>query len=186
MKILTESVRKGLKVAARSLMSISDYVKNIRKVNLRLNDLLADIISDMKSNMTFLAPLLSGVIIGLSGMITLILANLEVLIGGIESGGDLAVGGGAGFGNLLNIFQVTEMIPTYWLQVIVGLYLVEVVFILTGTLIVIKSGKDDLARMAETGKNLRNTIVLYFIVALVSIIGLGVVGAVALAGLGAG
>ncbi len=53
MKILVESSKKGLQVAARSLMSISDYVKNIRKINSRLNDLLADIISDMKSNMTF-------------------------------------------------------------------------------------------------------------------------------------
>lgn len=67
MRILLESVKKGLKVAARSLMSISEYVKNIRKIDERLNDLLADIISDMKSNMTFLAPLLSGIIVGLAG-----------------------------------------------------------------------------------------------------------------------
>ena len=33
MKILVESVKKGLQVAARSLMSISEYVKNIKKIN---------------------------------------------------------------------------------------------------------------------------------------------------------
>ena len=183
MKVLSESVKKGLKVAARSLMSISDYVKNIRKVNIRLNDLLADIISDMKSNMTFLAPLLSGVIVGLSGMITLILANLEGMMGELSSGGSGDLVGSAGIGNMLSIFQVTEMIPTYWLQIIIGLYLIEVVFILTGTLITIKSGKDDLAQVAATGKNLRNTIMLYFIVAFISIAGLAMVGGMALAGL---
>jgi hypothetical protein len=34
MRILIESSKKGLQVAARSLMSISDYVKNIRKIEL--------------------------------------------------------------------------------------------------------------------------------------------------------
>jgi hypothetical protein len=184
MKILAESVKKGLKVAARSLMSISDYVKNIRKVNIRLNDLLADIISDMRSNMTFLAPLLSGVIVGLSGMITLILANLGEMTSGFDSaatGGDLTAA--VGLGGIMNMFEVTEMIPTYWLQVIVGLYLVQVVFILTGTLVTIKSGKDDLAQTAETGRNLRNTILLYFIVALLSILGLAIIAGVALEGM---
>jgi len=184
MKILVESVKKGLKVAARSLMSISDYVKNITKVNMRLNDLLADIISDMKSNMVFLAPLLSGVIVGLSGMITLILANLGSLVENMGGGEDSLAGGAVGFGEILQIFQVTDMIPTYWLQVIIGLYLVEVVFILTGTLVTIKSGKDDLAQLAETGKNLRNTFMLYFAVAFVSIIALTAVASVALASLG--
>ena len=32
MKILVESVKKGLQVAARSLMSISEYIKNIQKI----------------------------------------------------------------------------------------------------------------------------------------------------------
>jgi len=60
MRILIESAKKGLKIAAVSLMSISEYVKNIQKITNRLRDLLAEIISDMKSNMVFLAPLLSG------------------------------------------------------------------------------------------------------------------------------
>ena len=85
MKILIESAKKGLQVAAKSLMSISEYVKNIKKIDDRLNDLLADIISDMKSNMVFLAPLLSGIIVGLTGMVTSILSSLS---NALNSGGD--------------------------------------------------------------------------------------------------
>ena len=44
MRILLESVKKGLQVAAHSLMSISEYVKNIEKINQRLRDLLAEIV----------------------------------------------------------------------------------------------------------------------------------------------
>ena len=79
MKILVESVKKGLQIAARSLISISEYVKNIHKIDERLKDLLAEVTSDMKSNMTFLAPLLSGIVVGLAGMITLILSKLQII-----------------------------------------------------------------------------------------------------------
>jgi Flp pilus assembly protein TadB len=180
MKILVESAKKGLKVAARSLMAISDYVKNIKKIDARLNDLLADIISDMKSNMTFLAPLLSGIIVGLSGMITTILGSLSAMFEGGGMGSELGAGGITG---ILSIFDITKMIPTYWLQIVIGVYLIQVVFILTSTLVTIKSGRDILQATAETGKNLKVTMILYTIIAAGSIIGLTVIGSVALAGL---
>jgi len=164
-------------------MSISDYVKNIKKINERLNDLLADIISDMKSNMTFLAPLLSGIIIGLAGMITTILGSLNAMF---EGGGGAAaneIAGAGGIGGILSIFDITKMIPTYWLQIVVGIYLIEIVFILTSTLVTIKAGRDPLQTTAETGKNLKVTLLLYLIVAFGAIVGLTIIGAVALAGL---
>ena len=181
MKVLVESVKKGLKVAAKSLMSISDYVKNIRKIDVRLNDLLADIISDMKSNITFLAPLLLGIIIGLAGMITSILGSLnQLLAAGGESQGIEGLGGVSSF---LKIFEVTQMMPPYWLQLSVGLYLIEIVFILTATLVTIKSGRDELQKTSETAKNLKSAIILYGIVAFIAIAGLTMLGSLVLGGL---
>ncbi len=185
MRVLVESVKKGLQVAARSLMSISEYVKNIKKINARLNDLLADITSDMKSNMTFLTPLLSGIIVGLSSMITTILGSLKTMFDkGLGEGmGTDVMGGMGGIGDILSVFDITKMIPTYWLQIVIGVYIIQIVFILTSTLVTIKSGRDRLQTTAETGKNLKTTILLYFVIALGSIVGLSLIGAVALAGL---
>ena len=98
MRILIESAKKGLKVAAQSLMSISEYVGNIQKINERLRDLLADVVSDMRSNMTFLAPLLAGIVVGLAAMITGILNQLRNLT---AAGGDSV----SGLGNIANITQ---------------------------------------------------------------------------------
>ena len=180
MKILVQSVKKGLKIAARSLMSISEYVKNIKKVNARLNDLLADIISDMKSNMTFLAPLLSGIIVGLSGMITLILSNLSTILGNMDAG----TTGIGSLSDFLGAFNIDSILSTYWIQVIVGIYLIEIVFILSSTLVTIKNGKDDLLKTAETGRNLKKTMILYTIVAFIAILVLTLIGGAALTGLG--
>jgi len=44
MRVLIESSKKGLKIAAMSLKSISEYVKNIQKITNRLKDMLAEII----------------------------------------------------------------------------------------------------------------------------------------------
>lgn len=178
MRVLVESSKKGLRVAAKSLMSISEYVKNIKKINDRLTDLLADIISDMQSNMTFLAPLLSGVIVGLSGMISSILSNLSTATGGV---GGADAGGSLGFAGMIpDLFSAETMIAPFWTQVIVGIYLIQVIFILTRTLVIIKAGNDGILATHEIAKNLKRGFGLYFIVALFSILGLGLIASMAL------
>ena len=164
MRILIESSKKGLKIAAISMMSISEYVKNIHKITLRLKDMLAEVISDMKSTMSFLAPLLSGIVVGLAAMITTILSRLRI--------SEIQGEGAANLGAILNIFEVTKMIPPYFLQIIIGIYLIQIIFILTRTLVTVDSGEDKLQRTSETGKNLMKGIMLFFFTALLTTIAL--------------
>ncbi|MAG02861.1 hypothetical protein CMI42_05985 [Candidatus Pacearchaeota archaeon] len=180
MRILIESVKKGLKVAAQSLMSISEYVRNMQKINERLKDLLADVVSDMRSNMTFLAPLLAGIVVGLSSMITGILGRLKVLS---DLGGEGALAGIGGVGNITNLFDITNMISPYFMQLSIGIYIIEVIFILTGALVVIDSGEDKLRRTSDIAKNLMRGSFLYLIMALISIISLFLLSSVALRGI---
>jgi len=157
MRILVESSKKGLKIAAIGLMSISEYVKNIQKITNRLRDMLAEVISDMKSNMTFLAPLLSGIVVGLAAMITAILNNLSLAeLGGVEFFGGISVS------TLLEMFNVANTIPPYYLQIAIGIYLVQIIFILTGTLVTIDSGEDKLEKTNKTGKNLKKRDIALF------------------------
>jgi len=180
MRILVESVKKGLNIAAISLMSISQYVKNIQKITDRLRDLLAEVISEMKSNMTFLAPLLLGIVVGLSAMITAILSRLDILQLASEGGTEAAIGNLSSF---INIFNITTMVPPYYLQIAVGIYLIEIIFILTSALVSIDSGEDKLETMSKTGKNLNRGVLLYFIVALLSTVVLFFISAVVLGGI---
>ena len=183
MRILIESVKKGLGVASRALMAISDYVKNIQKVNERLKDLLADITAGMKSNMTFLAPLLAAIVVGLASMITMILGRLELMITtGALTGSEVLPGLGQ-LGGITEMFSIVKMIPPYWLQIIVGIYIIEIIFILTGTLVTIESGEDRLGEKAEISKTLSTGMLLYTVAAFIAIIALAVLAAVAVAGI---
>ena len=163
-------------------MSISQYVKNIGKINERLKDLLADIISDMKSNMTFLAPVLTGIVIGLATMMTSIFGKLQTMLP--ELGAETEVGMFGSLGTITTIFDVTKMIPPYFLQIIIGIYLIEITFILTGTLVTVESGVDRLSEKSETAQNLKRGILLYFIVALLATFALSILANIAGGGIG--
>jgi hypothetical protein len=178
MRVLIESSKKGLAIAAISLMSISEYVKNVQKVTLRLRDMLAEVVSDMKSNMTFLAPLLSGIVISLSVMITAILSKLNITE---LSGGDSSALGS--FSSILEIFDMSKMIPPYYLQIIVGVYLIQIIFILTGALVTVDSGEDKLQKTNNIGSNLSKGIVLYVVAALIATLALYTLANVVLTGM---
>ncbi len=181
MQIMIEAVKKGLGIAAKALMSISVYVKNIHTVNERLKDLLSEITSSMKSNMTFLAPLLSAIVVGLASMITGILGKLKSML---DAGSNLDSGiGMGGIGSIVSMFDISKMIPPYWLQVAVGIYIVEVIFILTITLVTIENGEDKLGEKNEIYKNLSTGMMLYFITAIVAIVALAALASVAIGGI---
>ncbi len=179
MRVLVESSKKGLRIAATSLMSISEYVKNIQKITERLKDILTEIVSEMKSNMTFLAPLLSGIVIGLALMITSILNVLTTLME--TAGVDVSLS--SQVTQVLSMFNVVDMIPPYYLQIAIGIYLIEVIFILTGTLVTIDSGEDELEKTSKIGKNLKKGITFYFLTAFFSSLALFVLSIVVIKGM---
>src|SRR3989338_2836673 len=104
MKVLVESARKSPQVVAQSLISISEYMERIHSVNERLQDLLADITSSMKGQITFLTPMIAGVVVGIGTMITTILGKLSTQISGLQ-----ATGGGEEVG--FNLQQLVGILP---------------------------------------------------------------------------
>ena len=86
------------------------------------------------------------------------------------------------FQNLLSIFEVSKMIPPYFLQITIGIYLVEIIFILTNTLVIVDSGEDKLQRTNQTGKNLYKGILLYFVTGLIATLSLFFLASVVIGG----
>lgn len=181
MRILVESTKKGLQVAAQALMSISEYVKNITKINQRLQDLLAEIIADMKSNMSFLAPLLAGIVVGLGIMITTILNKLDSLRTTLPN---QEIGGFGTITDITRIFSISEMIPPYFIQCAIGIYMIEIVFILTTTLVTVDAGKDALRERAELARNIKTSLFMYIGTATTATCALTALAVIALSSLG--
>ncbi len=158
MKVLIESVKKGPLIAAQALLNVSRYIKEIHKVNERLKDLMADIISDMKSQIAFLTPAISGIVIGITSMITFILGNLSKNISAL--GTEQA---GTQIGTLATLFG--DGIPTYYFQAVVGIYVFQIVYILTILSNGIENGADKLEERYLLGNNLIRSTLLYCFIA---------------------
>jgi len=167
MKVLVESARKGPEVVSRALLSIAEYLDRIYKVGERLKDLLAEITSSMKSQVAFLTPLIAGIVVGIGAMITTIISSLGTQL-------DTAAGGTgegilAGASGLANIFPLDKLVPPFYLQMIVGVYVVQMVIVLSILSNGIENGVDKLNEEYTLGKNLYRGTMLYVLIAGITI-----------------
>jgi hypothetical protein len=160
MKVLIESVKKGPQVAAMALINISRYIKEIHKVNERLKDLMAEVISSMNAQIKFLTPVIAGIVIGITSMVTTILGKLAMQMRHL---GTQDVEGGVGGAIAANFFG--EGVPTFYFQLVVGFYVVQITYILTILSNGIENGSDKLNERYLLGVNLLRSTLLYTIVA---------------------
>lgn len=162
MKVLIQSIKKGPQVAAQSLVNVSRYIKEIHRVNERLRDLLADIISSMKSQLSFIAPAIAGVVVGITSMVTTIIQKLGV---SMETLAEESAGPAGASMGVMGMFG--DGIPTYFFQIVVGIYVVQIIYILTVLANGIENGSDSLNEQYLIGQNLIKGILLYIFIAFV-------------------
>lgn len=167
MKVLIEAARKGPQVVSKSLLTISDYVDRIRKVDERLKDLLADVLSSMKSEINFLTPLIAGIVVGVGSMVVTIINKLSEQFATIETaeGGEFG-----GIAAIANILRIEDVIPSFQFQVLVGLYVIEIIIILTFLSTNIEKGLDKTTGRYRLSRNLLTGVGLYLIVAFIGIL----------------
>ncbi|MBT3297421.1 hypothetical protein HN385_00695 [archaeon] len=158
MKVLIESSKKGPMAAAEALLSMSRYIKEIHRVEERLKDLMGEIIGSMKAQVAFLTPAIAGIVVGITSMISTVLTKLSAQLTEFASDG-----ASAGYSGMLTIFGIG--IPTFHFQIIVGVYIVQLAYILTVLANGIENGSDKLAERYSLGKALINGTLLYCFIA---------------------
>ncbi len=179
MKVLIQSVRKGPLIAAQALISVSQYIKEIHKVDERLKDLLAETTSSMDSQIKFLVPSIAGIVIGITAMVTTILNRLRGLIEGVSKGQE------AGTTTALSNFSdiIGDGAPTFYFQLIVGLYVVQIVYILTILVNGVQNGTDKVNERYQLGKNLLKSTTMYVALSFVLMVTFNLFALILLSGL---
>jgi hypothetical protein len=160
MKVLVESAKKGPLVAAQALINVSRYIKEMHSVDERLRDLMADTISSMNSQIKFLTPVISGIVIGITSMVTTIIGRLGEQLQKLQTDSSAAAAGGAvGAAGLTQLFG--DGMPTFYFQIIVGFYVVQITYILTILVNGIENGFDKLAEEYQIGTNMTRSTIMY-------------------------
>ena len=159
MKVFIQSVKKGPMVASQALLGVARYIKGMHKVDERLQDLLAEVLGGMKTQAKMLTPGISGVVVGITSLITQLLGALGDNFADFEDGG-ANIGGG-----------ILEMlggggVPSFYFQAVVGIYVIQISYILSIMINGIENGSDETYQMHLVGTNLITATITYAVVAL--------------------
>jgi hypothetical protein len=169
MKILIKAINNGPEITAKTLFDLSRYMNDIHMSNERLLDLLTESLGSMKSQAFFLAPLISGVVISIISLVTMILGFLS------KKTGELVTDGSASGGNLQNFLG--NSIPTYLFQSSIGIYLTILVIIIIYVVSNLENGEDPIQTKYLISQALLKGIGKYVIVVTIGIILFTYVGA---------
>lgn len=166
-KIMIDSIELGPEVASTSLISASNQVRNIQKINELMRKLLGDVTSMMSSMATFIAPVVLGIVASLQGVIQNIIEPLgdcaEKELAPALTGAEFTAAASAigGEGGLINCEAIQSMATPDVFQIIVGIYVIELVFILAYFSAKIQFGDNKTAVMLSIGKSLPIAMIVF-------------------------
>ncbi len=168
MKIFIKANEKGPEIASKTLVDLSKYLSEIHMSGERIKDLLAESLGSMKGQAKFLAPLISGVVISIVSLVTMIMGSLSKATESLAASSGSA---GASVGNFLG-----ESIPTYLFQSVVGLYITMLIALLIYMVSNLENGEDPIYTKYEIGDNLIKGMTKYAIIVAIGVIGFTFVG----------
>ncbi|MFB6180573.1 MAG: hypothetical protein ABEJ93_01720 [Candidatus Nanohalobium sp.] len=162
MKAILESSEKGTRMASTAMMTISRYLKNIHKTQEKLNDLMEDTTTTLEMLAYLLAPIISGVAVGMSQ--TIISAMFKLSRSFTQSQQSI---GGANSGNVAQYSTILNNLKTAispeLLQFVVGFYLIQLLYILGTFYMKITEGEDKTYKNLFIGKILISGMFFYTI-----------------------
>jgi hypothetical protein len=164
MLAVTDTAKTGVRYAAESMLRIARYLKNIRETQEYIRDMLSETVSSMKFQAYFLTPMITGLIVSMTSVIVLVLGVLDGYIT------EMNLGGGAlgGLGDMSMALNMKSNVSPELFQLIVGIYLIEVIIILGIFLTRISEGENRISQWYNVGIMLAVAVVIYFFVALMS------------------
>lgn len=167
MKIFIKSIEKGPEIAAKSLIDLSKYLSELHMSHERMIDLLAESLGSMKSQASFLAPIISAVVISIVSLVTMIMGTLAKATAGLANDTTSS--------QALPSF-LGESIPTYLFQSSVGIYIVSLIAILVYITSNLENGDDVINTRYQIGEKIIGGLTKYSVLTAIGIIGFAFVG----------
>jgi hypothetical protein len=151
-----------VRYAAESMLRIARYLKNIRETQEYIRESLSETASSMKFQAYFLTPMITGLIVSMSSVIVLVLGKLAEYLDGLDMGTAM------GIGDFASAFNMETNTSPEVFQLIVGVYLIEVIIILGIFLTKIGEGDNKISQWYNIGSMLAIAVVIYFLVGFIS------------------
>jgi len=147
MRLFIEGIQKSQKAVSNSIIRIADHLKELQGVEHKIKDTLYSLTSTLQGTSAMFAPLIAGITLAITKLIATILHSLSGKIP-TES-----ISGSSVLSSVTDSFTIENVRPEYFVLVI-GIYVIELVFLLTRFTNGIDEGDDTAAFMYSLGKML--------------------------------
>ena len=158
MEMVVGASRKSNEAAGVAVGRITEHLTKIRKVDDEIENRLDEIVSSMRSTVLVFGPFVGGVVVSLQKMMNsqLLKAQTTTTFSTSLEGSPISLGevSNAGFFGALGSKITVEPISMGILQLIIGLYLLEMVVIFSLYMSELYVGDDSVHKRMEIGKNL--------------------------------
>jgi hypothetical protein len=160
-KLLVDISRKGTSFLYTALKSVSEFLKDADDVNNATDEILSETTSDMQIQAWVFAPLSAGIVVGLMAIVIFVFSifgedfsEISKFVGENEIGDALK-------GSFSFLSNIGKQIPFHNFQLIVGIYMIEMVLIISHFLGELNYGEDEVSKIFELGKIMLIAIFVY-------------------------
>jgi hypothetical protein len=154
LRLFVEGIQKSQRAVSVSLIRIADHLKQLQEVERKINDMLGELTTTLRSTMTVFAPLIAGVTLAITALISRIIASLSGVIPQDMSGLPPTLS------SVSSAFTLENVRPEYFILVI-GIYLLELVVLLTRFTNGISEGDDTTMYMYSLGRTVPLAVIVF-------------------------
>jgi hypothetical protein len=161
MRVVADASRRGVQVAAMTMLNISKYLRSIHIAQERIKDMLSDVLSSLRFQGFFLTPLVAGVIVTIATIIIRILSYVSKTAAGLETQTYL--------GGLPFVFGKIGITPGAF-QLICSLYFIESTLLVAKFVNTIENGEDKIGFQENALRMLFFGSITYFLSFLITLL----------------
>ena len=155
MRLFVEGIKKSQKAVSISIIRIADHLKGLQEIENKIKDTLYSLTSTLRATVTIFAPLIGGITLAITKLITSILGGIS---GKIPT--ETVSGASSNIPSIATSFSVQNVRPEFFVLVI-GIYLLELIFLMVKFTNGIDEGDDKATYMYSLGKIMPTSIIVF-------------------------
>jgi hypothetical protein len=136
LRLFVEGIKKSQKSASISIIKLADHLKDLQLVEKKIKESLSQLTSTLQATAMLFAPMIAGVTLAITKLISTIIETMVSTIDTSTLYTQTSIVTG-----IANAFSIENINPNYFLLVI-GIYVVELVFLLIRFINGIDNGDD--------------------------------------------
>ena len=157
MRLFVEGIKKSQKAVSISIIRIADHLKGLQEIENKIKDTLYSLTSTLRATVTIFAPLIGGITLSITKLITSILGGIS---GRIPT--ETISGSNTSAPSIATSFSVQNVRPEFFVLVI-GIYIIQLIFLMVRFTNGIDEGDDKATYMYTLGKIMPTSIIVFSI-----------------------